>query len=295
MFAGLVHKHLRRMAIMLYNNGTPLWLLNAVLFPTYLFQFLEVHKRLPLRPDRRFNDFLFTIKSGSELKSALRMLVTDKEFGKRYVDKKLGSGVTPLTLKILRSVEEIDHCMPSVYPTVIKPTHSSGRLLIARSASEYTNALSTIKNWLQEDYFLDDLEKNYLGLERKVIIEEYIDDSFVLEGSLHCLNGEPKVISLIDRTTKSRQSFDVNTTPLGVSLQYPLMEFEPQSWDFLPHLLSSARELSSEFSYVRVDFYTDTRRVLFGELTHLPAGGTGKFYPRDGEAKFSEAFFRPVR
>lgn len=294
MIARFVHQHLRSLAIALYRHGVPSWLLDAVLYPTYLFQFLEVHNRLPVRPNRLFNDFLFKIKSGSELENPLRRVVTDKELGKVYIEKKLGSGVVPLTYTILRSAEAIDRGRPSVYPSVIKPTHSSGRLVIVRSASEYAAALPTIKNWLQEDYFLDDLEKNYVGLERKVIVEEYIDDSFVLEGSLHCLNGEPKVISLIDRTTKSRQSFDANTTPLGVSLHFPLQEFEPQSWDFLPSLLKSARVLSSEFGYIRVDFYTDTTRILFGELTHLPAGGTGKFYPANGEVKFSEAFFRSL-
>ncbi|SLM47450.1 protein of unknown function [Nitrospira japonica] len=292
MIARFIHQRLRRLAVTLYGRGIPSRLLDAILYPTYLFQFLEVHNRLPVRPNRLFNDFLFKIKSGSELKHPLRRLVTDKELGKIYIEKKLGRGVTPRTHMILRSAAAVDRDTPSVYPSVVKPTHCSGRIVIVRSASEYAAASPTIKNWLQEDYFLDDLEKNYVGLERKVIVEEYIDDSFVLEGSLHCLNGEPKVISLIDRTTKSRQSFDVNAMPLGVSLHFPLQEFEPKSWEFLPQLLESARILASEFDYVRVDFYTDTTRILFGELTHLPAGGTGKFYPANGEMKFSEAFFR---
>jgi hypothetical protein len=140
-----------------------------------------------------------------------------------------------------------------------------------------------------------DLEKNYATLERKVIVEEYIDDSFSLEGSVHCLGGEPKLISLIDRYTKARQSFDLDGTPLGVSLYYPLQAFEPASWEFLPSLLRQSRILSSEFTYIRVDFFTDTKRVIFGELTNLPAAGIGRFHPADGEKIFSEVFFRPVR
>jgi len=31
--------------------------------------------------------------------------------------------------------------------------------------------------------------------------------------------------------------------------------------------------------------------VLFGELTNLAAGGMGRFFPADGEKKFSEVFF----
>jgi hypothetical protein len=74
-------------------------------------------------------------------------------------------------------------------------------------------------------------------------------------------------------------------------LQYPLKEFEPKDWSFLDSLLKCSRILSGEFRYIRIDFYTDGERILFGELTNLPAGGMGKFFPVGGEKKFSEVFF----
>jgi hypothetical protein len=174
---------------------------------------------------------------------------------------------------------------------VVKPTHSFGRIVLVFSESDYHKEKTRIKDWLHQDYFLESLERNYAQLEKKVIVEQYIDDTFAIEGSVHCLEGEPKIISLIDRKTKERQSFDTNKTPLGVSLQYPLKAFEPKDWSFLHSLSKSARILSAEFSYIRIDFYTDGERVLFGELTNLPAGGMGKFFPADGEKTFSKVFF----
>ncbi len=285
----------RRVSLALYRRNVPSSMLNVVLYPTYLFQFVAAHHRLPIRPARLFNDFLFQVKSGSQLESSLRRRVSDKEYCKLYTEEKLGTGTTTPTIHVLRSEDEVEQYRPSAFPCVIKPTNSSGRVVIARSEKEYSEALARIKNWFHEDYFLSDLEKNYATLERKVIFEEYIDDSFSLEGSVHCLSGEPKLVSLIDRYTKARQTFDIDGTPLGVSLFYPLQEFEPASWDFLPDLLRQSRIVSAEFTYIRVDFFTDTKRVLFGELTNLPAGGIGRFYPTDGEKIFSEVFFRPVR
>lgn len=221
--------------------------------------------------------------------------MTDKEYCKVYTEERLGPGTTTPTIRVLHTTDEVERYRPPAFPCVIKPTNSSERMVIARSEDEYIAALPMMKNWFHEDYFWADLEKNYVALERKVIVEEYIDDSFSLEGSVHCLRGEPKIISLINRNTKARQSFDIAGTPLGVSLYYPLQEFEPASWDFLPDLLCQARILSAEFRYIRVDFYTDTKRVLFGELTNLPAGGIGRFYPPEGEKIFSEVFFQPVR
>jgi len=290
-----LYKRFRRVSLALYRRNTPSSILNVVLYPTYLFQFVAVHHRFPIRPTRLFNDFLFQVKSGAELENSLRRRVSDKEYCKLYTEEKLGGGTTTPTISVLRTADEVERYRPPAFPCVMKPTNSSGRVIIARSEQEYIEVLPKIRKWFHEDYFLSDLEKNYAGLERKVILEEYIDDSFALEGSVHCLRGEPKLVSLIDRYTKARQTFDIGGTPLGVSLYYPLQEFEPASWDFLPDLLNQSRILSAEFKYIRVDFFTDTKRVLFGELTNLPAGGIGRFYPADGEKIFSEAFFRPVR
>ncbi|MDF0675677.1 MAG: ATP-grasp fold amidoligase family protein [Nitrospira sp.] len=293
--AARLYGRLRRVSLALYRRHVSSSILNVVLYPTYLFQFVVVHHRLPMKPDRLFNDFLFQVKSGAELESPLRRRVSDKEYCKLYTEERIGAGTTTPTICVLRTADEVERYRPPAFPCVIKPTNSSGRVIIARSKTEYIEALPRIKNWFHEDYFVSDLEKNYATLERKVIIEEYIDDSFSLEGSVHCLRGEPKLVSLIDRYTKARQTFDIAGTPLGVSLYYPLKEFEPASWDFLPGLLSQSRILSAEFTYIRVDFFTDTKRVLFGELTNLPAGGIGRFYPADGEKIFSEVFFRPAR
>lgn len=280
-----------RVAFKLYHMRAPSLLVETVLYLRHLFKFLTTHKRLPIRPNSLFNDFLFQIGSSSELSSPLRTFITDKEFGKLYVEKKLGAGTTPVTLCVLRTPEKVDTYVPTTYPIVLKPTHSCARIVSVFSESDFHRAKAQIKDWLNQDYFLQSLERNYAKLERKIIVEKYIDDTFAIEGSVHCRNGEPKIISLIDRKTKERQSFDTNKSPLGVSLAYPLKEFEPKDWGFFDTLLKSSRILSEEFSYIRIDFYTDGERVLFGELTNMPVGGMGTFFPAGGEKKFSEVFF----
>jgi hypothetical protein len=289
--ASILQKCFKQAALKLYPLRAHSLMFETVLYLRHLFQFLEVHKRLPIRPNTLFNDFLFQLKVSSELGSPLRTYITDKELAKIYVEEKLGAGTTSATLCVLRTPEEIETYLPATYPVVIKPTHSCGRIVLVFSESDYRKAKTQIKDWLNQDFFLRDLERNYAKLERKIIVETYIDDTFAIEGSVHCLSGEPKIVSLIDRKTKERQSFDMNKSALGVSLGYPLREFEPKDWGFLSNLLKSSRALSGEFSYIRVDFYTDGERVLFGELTNLPAGGMGMFFPASGEKKFSEVFF----
>lgn len=289
--SSIIRTYYNQVVFKLYHKNPSSSLFEVALYLGQLTKFVANHKRLPLRPHTLFNDFLFQLASGPELGSALRTFVTDKELGKSYIEQVLGAGATSPTLCVLRTREQVDTYRPHAFPIVIKPTHSFGRVCVVSSRGDYEKAKPQIKNWLGHDYFLESMERNYAKLERKIIVEQYIDEAFAMEGSVHCFCGEPKVITLIDRKTKERQSFDTNKTPLGVSLQYPLKEFEPKGWEFLTDLLKNSRRLSKEFSYIRIDFYTDGERVLFGELTNLPAGGMGKFFPADGEKTFSRVFF----
>ncbi|TAG30182.1 MAG: hypothetical protein EAZ40_01760 [Rhodobacterales bacterium] len=250
-------------------------------------------RRAPGPADGLFNDFLYTLKVGPELELPLRQQITDKVLSKAYITSILGPGTTVPTLAVFDTASAIADWRPPDWPVAVKPTHSSGRFLRIGSEAEWLAALPEMSGWLTHDYFRESLERNYAGLAKRVIVEPWLDEAMRLEGSVHCRNGVPKVVSIIERYTKDRQSFDTERRPLGVSLAFPTTDFQLPDWSFLAPLLAAAAKLSQELSYVRVDFYTDGRRLMFGELTNLPAGGMGRFHPADGEAVFSRVFFAP--
>ncbi|MBL9050302.1 MAG: hypothetical protein JNK19_09360 [Tabrizicola sp.] len=250
-------------------------------------------KRVPNQPHLLFNDFLYRLRVSSELTSPLRVRVTDKVFAKAYIEERLGPGHTVPTLAVLETAAAIAAFRPGAEPVAVKPTHSSGRKLRIASDQEWQAAIPEIQAWLEHDYFQHSLEPNYYGLARRVIAEPWLDEIFTIEGSVHCRAGVPKVVTLIERYSKARQSYTLDRRALGVSLGFPTTDFEIPDWGFFDPLLAAAARLSAEFSYIRVDFYTDGQRILFGELTNLPAGGTGIFYPKNGEAIFSKVFFAP--
>lgn len=257
---------------------------------------LEMFQRLrrtPGRPDRLFNDFLFELKVGHELDNPLRRLITDKALAKDYIQSRIGAGRTVPTLAVLDTPAAIAAFRPPVYPVAVKPTHSSGKILRIGSDAEWQGAEAIITEWLTHDFFAKSLQRNYAGLAKRVIVEPWLDENLRLEGSVHCRAGVPKVISIIERYSKDRQSFGTDRRPLGVSLAFPTTDFDLPSWDFFAPLLQDAATLSADLSYIRVDFYTDGRRVIFGELTNLPAAGLGRFYPANGEEIFSAVFFAP--
>lgn len=249
--------------------------------------------RRPNRPEQLFNDFLYALKVGDDIASPLRRRLTDKALAKAYVEERLGPGKTVPTLAVLDTAEAIASFRPATYPVAVKPTHSSGRLIRIGSAEEWQDNLQEMTAWLSHDYFRQTLERNYDGLAKRVIVEPWLNEGLYLEGSVHCRGGVPKVVSIIERYKKVRQSYTADRRALGVSLGFPMTGFDLTDWDFFDPVLAAAARLADGLSYVRVDFYTDGRQLVFGELTNLPAGGIGRFYPEGGEEIFSAAFFAP--
>lgn len=247
--------------------------------------------RVPRRPDRLFNDFLHALKTGPELETPLRGEITDKVRGKAYIEARLGPGTTVPTLAVLDSAEAIAAYRPTSYPVAVKPTHSSGRLVRVETEADWLAVLDQITGWLEHDFFRQSLERNYAGLAKRVIVEPWLEESLRLEGSVHCRGGVPKIVSIIERYSKDRQSYSRDRRPLGVSLAFPTTDFRLTEWAFFEPVLAAAARLSAGLSYVRVDFYTDGKRLVFGELTSIPAAGVGRFYPRGGEEIFSAEFF----
>jgi hypothetical protein len=249
--------------------------------------------RVPNQPDRRFNDYLYALKVSPELESPLRRHLTDKVLSKTYIEARLGRGSAVPTLAVLAEAAEIATYCPPVFPVAVKPTHSSGRIQKIGSPKDWDAARTEITGWLSHDYFRLSLERHYADLAKRVIVEPWLDETLRYEGSVHCRAGVPKVVSIIDRYSKHRQSYTPDRRALGVSLAFPLREFALQDWDFFDPLLTAAARLSEGLSYIRVDFYTDGTRLLFGELTSIPAAGLGVFFPAGGEKIFSTAFFAP--
>ena len=270
-----------------------LWMVYGFHWLTFVYR----HRRVPVPGQNRFNDFLFTRKVNGILLQPLRCLVTDKEFAKGYIASRIGDGRTVPTLAVLRSHTDVDQFSPATFPLVLKPTHSCGKICVVHDQPGYQKALPMLHSWLVHDYFAETLEDNYARLEKKIIVEPYLDESLFLEGSLHCRHGQVRIISVIERfdTRKRRASLDADWQPLHVALGQPYKQLDLVRPPYLDYLLASAEAVASELDYVRVDFYASETDFLFGELTNLPGGGLARFSSADGEKRFNDHFFdRPL-
>jgi len=257
----------------------------------YFLCFVYRNRRLPSTKKSDFRDFLFYRQISGKLLSDLARTLSHKANSKHYINSKLGDGYTVPTLQVLSSEQDVLSYIPMTYPVVIKPVHSSGLSAIINAESEFKNHQTKILGWLNHDYFKDTLEENYFNLDKAVIVEPYISNDYYLEGSMHCLAGKVKVISLVDRFEKKRESFNRNMQPLGVSLGQGFKKINTAPIQCLNELISKAEVLSAEIDYIRVDFYLSNHHFLFGEMTSFPAGGVLTFHPVSRGEIFNKTLF----
>lgn len=174
---------------------------------------------------------------------------------------------------------------------VIKTNHASGQNIIIKNKQEFLNSrgedgvaalgfdnVRKIFNlWLSRHYaFQSGFELQYKNIDRKVFVEEYIDD--IAEYQFTCLNGVPEAIRYLkDPVTviysPNWTSFlsDKDKSKLIESDAYP--EEVVQKPDDLDLMLEYARILSKEFKFVRVDFLKSNGKLYFAEMTFTPSSG----------------------
>ncbi len=213
-------------------------------------------------------------------KYAVRAHVASR-VGEAYLIKLLWHGDDPRAIPFDRLPEEY----------VIKPSHSSGQVIIVRGEVDREAIIHQVSGWLLSDYYWEEREYQYYGIKPMIVIEEYLtneDGSPPLDYKFSCFNGTPEQILVRNHTHDINPSFDITWNPLdfsdGVSGARPSVP-KPVN---LEEMLALAAKLSAEFGFVRVDLYNAKGRVYFGEFTFTPAGGRLKYEPDFWDLKFGE-------
>jgi len=252
--------------------------------------FYKKHRRWP-GGAMLWNDVWYRIKTSDEILDPLRVFVSDKELVKLYVRATVGEEHNVPTLAVLNHAADVDSF---VFPDrcCIKPTHASAEVIL-RKAGEPVDR-ERIRRWFALNYYYAGREINYRMLRPKVIVEPLIFDSDNVEDyKIFCWKGVPRFVQLdFDRHTHhTRKLFDTDWNEQDFSIIYPRNTTSVARPATLDTMLDVARRLSQPFSFVRIDLYSDNRRVLVGEITNCSANAGGFFLPRSAEATASRSMF----
>lgn len=252
--------------------------------------FLLAHGRLPSKR-MRFNDVLFRLKTTDAILNPLRTFVADKELVKLYVRAVVGDEYNVPTLAVLRNAAEIDE---AEFPPAcaVKPTHASGEVIIRRDGEKIDR--DRIKRWLAWDYYRTDRALEYKYLDPKAIVEPLLyGKSNIEDYKIFCYQGEPKLIQVdIDRyIAHTRRFFDTDWNDLDFSIIYPKSDVRIERPENLSDMLWVVSRLSSAFSFIRVDLYSDGNTIYVGEITNCSEGANGNFVPPSAEEWVSDLVF----
>ena len=227
------------------------------------------------------------MKVDGTLLDPLRQFVTDKEYVKQYVTAVVGRRYAMETFQVLRTDEDVDRLELTRFPCVVKPTHSSGQVLILHGPTEPVDR-ERLKSWLHRDYYRLTREQNYKYLRHKIIVEEFFSEDGRTAPSdykVFCFDGVPKFIQVdsdrfVDHT---RNLYDTAWKRLPYVYHYPARTQDDPPPPQLEQMLDIASKLSCPFSVIRVDLYTDGTTVKVGELTNSPGSGNERILPSSGE------------
>lgn len=252
-------------------------------------QFLHLRKagKWPnLRNPKDFNEKLQWLKLNEE--SHLKSKCADKYAVYEYAKEK---GLPEIINNVIQVVDDPDDIKWEILPekVAIKCTHGSGyNIVTTRLSSLDRSALITnLKKWLKEDYGNKNLEYHYSDIKPRILIEDYIENKegkLPIDYKLYCFHGEPKLVLVCtERTDDLRRDFfdlEWNYLPIGLlDRANKEMPVKPKSFD---RMVEYAKILSSEFAFVRVDFYDKDGIPVLGEMTFSPAANASRCYNEYG-------------
>lgn len=261
------------------------------------YNFWKHHKRFPRKNAGFFNDALHYIRTTDEILNPLRGYISDKAFIKDYVKAKIGEEYTIPTLAILNERQAQNFNYPQ--RAIIKPTHMSGEALF-RFKGETLDS-SKIQRWFHSNYYHTWREINYRYLEPKVIVEPLIFDqenssnyTIPLDYKIFCLHGEPKIIQVDAGRFKkhTRNFYTLDWEELPIEFCHPRGPSQGKPTN-LSEILWIASILSKEFNLIRIDLYSDGKKIFVGEMTNLHGNGLEKFRSADEEKLFADYLFGP--
>lgn len=250
--------------------------------------YLSMGKVLHLNNPQTFNEKIQWLKLYG--RRPIDTILSDKYAVKEFIAKTIGSQYVIPLLGVWDRFEDIDFDkLPNQF--VLKCTHDSGGIVVCKDKStlDVEGARVLLTKGLKHDYYVYSREKAYKNIPRKIIAEEYKEDSITKElrdYKFFCFDGVPKIFFVAsDRQNKEEETkfdfFDMEYNHLPFTNGHPNSDVLPQKPLRFEEMKELAAKLSQGIPHVRVDFYEVNGQVFFGEMTYSHWGGMTPFNPEE--------------
>lgn len=247
---------------------------------TYYFKF---HRRLDLNDPKTLNEKILWLKFNTYWNNSLVKQCADKYCVREYIKEKKCSEILNDLIGVYESVEDIQwDSLPKSFALKLNVGCGKNIIVLNKDELNISETKKILKKWLKEkDHYLGYSEMQYKGVKPYILIEKYLggeNGELPTDYKFYCFNGKAKYVMVCIDRVKGKHAkfyyFDEN---------WKMMPFtedalrEPNKVISKPNGIDEAFKyagiLSSEFPFVRADFYIIHGKVYFGELTFTPSAG----------------------
>lgn len=243
--------------------------------------FIKFKKKLNLTNPTRLNEKIQWLKF-NELNNDIYTLCADKYKVREYVSSKGCGEILNDLYGVYDNPQDIDYnALPEKF--AIKCNHGAGYNIICddKSSLDIEKTNKQLTKWLREDFSSLFIEPQYKRIERKILIEKFIENErggFPDDYKFYCFNGKPYAVMVCVGREKGKPKFyyfdmDWNPLPFEDTVELINNNDYPEMPDGFNKMKEYAMKLATDFKFVRADFYLLNGSVIFGELTFTPSAG----------------------
>jgi TupA-like ATPgrasp len=215
----------------------------------------------------------------------------DKLRMREYSTDRLGPECVPRLIRVGDAASDFSDL---VGPFVLKANHGSGWVTFVEEGASLTqDQLELADRWLASD-FTDSRNEWGYGVARHLVYAEELLPGPPPDYKLFTFWGEPELIQVdVDRFGAHQRALMLpDWRHVEGTFVYPAPAEMPERRGNLTTMLEWARILGQDIDFVRVDLYDLGTRVLVGELSPYPEGGSGVFRPKSLDRWLGEKWSR---
>lgn len=259
-----------------------------------------------LKTPQTFNEKVLWLKLNTYYKNPLITQCADKLAVRDFVKQQGCAEILNEIYGAWNNPDEIDFSqLPDKFVLKCNYYFHMNFVVTDKSKLDIPATRKMLRRWLHSTGHLYKSEMQYSDIPKKIIAEKYIetaDGSAPVDYKVYCSYGKPSyVMTCLGRSATEQPKFyfynlngtlqrDFSREGQEAPIDYT---FEtPEGWTTM---LDYAQKLSKPFPFVRVDFYMENGRVIFGELTFTPAAGLDVDLLPEAEKKMGETITLPAK
>ena len=260
---------------------------------------------LNLNNPKSFNEKIQWLKLYD--RKPLYTTLVDKIDVKRYVASIIGEEHIIKTLAIWNNINDIDISkLPNKF--VLKCNNGAGNngagnngVVICKDKSTFdlNAAKKRLEKGMRRDGWMFLKEWPYKNVNRRFFAEEYVEseNEALRDYKLLVYNGRVQNLFVVFERETNRNPYinfyDREWNLLPFERDHPNYNKSIASPKYLKEMITLAEQLAKDIPFVRVDFYCNFDKVLFGEMTFYPGSGFESFQPIEWDYKLGDLIKLP--